>query len=402
MDPLYNAKLLGYDALVTVIRKGLLALLAALLVLAFSEGLLWAQGVHWLVWPVMILRGALLATIAPALAVRFWLGLHTGLDVPTMLLVWPLLLFYWQLWSVGKTMWASLSAPARPGRRAFLAVGGVAALSGCGAVHAYPAPEITRITLPLKDLPRTLGGRRLVLLSDLHRGPAMSREYLESVVHTVNGFKPDLVLLPGDFVSHSSVYFSDVTAILRQLRPRIASVATLGNHDHWEGTEEAKRCLRDAGVLLLDNSSLHLEEDGGLTSCGDRGLCLVGVDDLIAGNPDLCAALSGVPAGVPRILLSHNPDLAEEEQALKSGIRIDLQVSGHTHGGQIVLPGAGPVVSGSRYGLKYLSGWVEGPSWPVFVTRGVGAGVIPLRVGAPPEIVVFDLTCAISAPHRVA
>jgi predicted MPP superfamily phosphohydrolase len=377
----------------TLLRKAILALAGAIIVLSLGQMLLMAQGLPGMMWPTLLLRLMLLAFTVPAMVVQFWVALHLNLHLPTLPLVWALFLAYAQLWTGLRRLRAGIDMPARPGRRAFLASSGVVAVSGYGLLNNYPNPEITRLPLPLADLPPGLVGCRLVLLSDLHRGPAISQSYLKSVVRTVNGLKPDLILLPGDFVSKSSAYFPDVTAVLSQLRPRIASLATLGNHDHWEGTEQAKQAITRAGVLLLHNSSVHLDENGRLSTSGDRGLCLAGVDDLGAGQPDLAAALAGVSQGVPTILLSHNPDFAEEEKAKSSSARVDLQLSGHTHGGQVVLPGAGPLVSGSRYGMKYLSGLVQGPRWPVFVTRGIGASVAPLRIGSPPEIVVFELSC---------
>jgi predicted MPP superfamily phosphohydrolase len=376
----------------TLLRKVLPALGWAVALLLVGRLLLLVQGVPGLLWPTLLLRMAALAVIAPALVAEFWVALHLNVHLPTWLLVWALMLLYGRLWLAIRRLWETLDTPTHLGRRAFLAGTGVVAASSYGVVNSYPDPEITRLPLPLQDLPPGLAGLRVVLLSDLHRGPAINRAYLEQVVKKVNGLRPDLILLPGDFVSKSSAYFADVTAVLSKLRPTIASFATLGNHDHWEGAEAAQRALSRAGVLLLQNRSIHLTEDRRLTMAGARGLCLAGVDDLGAGQPDLVAALAGVSPRVPTILLSHNPDFAEQPSALKSGSRVDLQVSGHTHGGQVILPGIGPVVSGSHFGLKYLYGHVQGPRWPVFVTRGIGASVLPLRIGSPPEIVVFELS----------
>lgn len=374
----------------TLLRKVAIALAASCLMLVLGRALLLLQSLPGLLIPLMAVRGALTLAIAPALAARSWLDLHTGLLLPTPLAVALLLLAYEHLWQRYRRIRAALRRPLMPSRRAFLAGTGVAAVSACAAVEAYPEPGVTTMPLPLRDLPDSLVGLRAVLISDLHRGPVISREYLDAVVDRVNALRPDLVLLPGDFVSKSASYFTDVTAILARLRPTIASFATLGNHDNWEGTEEAKQAIIRSGVRLLHNSSLHLGPDRRLTSGGKSGLCLAGVDDLGTGKPDLTAALAGVSAGVPTLLLSHNPDFAEVE--LPDGLRVDLQISGHTHGGQVVLPGVGALACPSAYGLKYLYGHVQGPHWPVFITRGIGTSVLPVRVGAPPEIVLFE-TC---------
>ncbi len=373
----------------TLLRKVCLAALATIATFGLLKALVLAQAVQPLYWPAVMLRIVLLAAMGPALLVVHWTDLHWGHHPPLGLCYFALWLTYLHF---GNRLRGVLRCPTRLSRRAFFLGTGAVAAAGCGAPMLYPAPRVLRRDLPLKDLPESLLGTRVVLVSDLHRGPVISREYLESVVGKINRLKPDLVLMPGDFVSRSDSYFPDVTAVLSRLQPTIASVATLGNHDNWEGAEQAQRALSQAGVMVLHNRSVHLDPDRRIVHRGKRGLCLAGVDDLGSGRPDLKSAFGGVPSNVPRILLSHNPDLAEDEESLKLNARVDLQVSGHTHGGQIVLPGIGPLVSGSRHGLKYIAGWVEGPQWPVFVSRGVGTSIIPVRVGADPEIVLFTLT----------
>src|SRR4051794_38533028 len=125
-----------------------------------------------------------------------------------------------------------------------------------------------------------------------------------------------------------------------------------------------------------------------------EGLAICGVADLWESRPDYELALGGLPADMPRLLLSHNPDVAEEPRFVRSGLRVDLMVSGHTHGGQIWVPGLGTPMVPSRYGQKYVQGWVEGPVCPVFVCRGVGMSGLPVRFGVPPEIAVLELQTA--------
>jgi predicted MPP superfamily phosphohydrolase len=128
-----------------------------------------------------------------------------------------------------------------------------------------------------------------------------------------------------------------------------------------------------------------------LVGSAREGLCLAGVGDLWEDRCDYGAALDGVAGGVPRILLSHNPDVAEEAGFLQSGYRVDLMLSGHTHGGQVSLPGVGAPVTNSRFGQKYAKGLVAGPVCPVFVSRGLGMTVMPVRWGVRPEIAVIEL-----------
>ncbi len=374
--------------MMALLRKVFAPLGLATLAWLLLEGGQWLKGAPYGLLPGSLLKVLGLVPLLPALVVQFWCELHLKWQPPLLPLGWLLFAFYIGMLRTARTR---LTIPLKPGRRAFLAGGGVVAVSGYGVARAYPAPGLLRFPLPLPDLPPSLDGLRVVLVSDLHRGPAIGQAYLLSVVEQVNALKPDLILMPGDFISQSSVYYGDIAAALSRLRPTIASLATLGNHDHWEGETEALACLEKAGVVALHNRSVVLTPDRRLSETAETGLGLAGVDDLGAGRPDLAAALRGSGPDLPTLLMSHNPDMAEHPAALASSQRVDLQLSGHTHGGQVVLPGVGPVVSGSRFGLKYLAGWAQGPRWPVFVTRGVGASLLPLRVGAAPEIVLFEL-----------
>ena len=123
-------------------------------------------------------------------------------------------------------------------------------------------------------------------------------------------------------------------------------------------------------------------------------MCIAGVGDLWEGAPDYHAALSGAPRAMPRLLLSHNPDAAEDSKFVTGNYRVDLMISGHTHGGQVWVPGIGTPIVPSKFGQKYASGLVKGPACDVFISKGVGVSGLPVRFGVPPEIVVFDLAAA--------
>ncbi len=142
-----------------------------------------------------------------------------------------------------------------------------------------------------------------------------------------------------------------------------------------------------AGCQILTNQSLVLTRSRGLARSGE-GLWLCGLDDLWAGKPKLVATLASIPANQPRLVLSHNPDVAEEQ----FGARVDLMLSGHTHGGQVRIPTLGTPILPSRYGQKYASGLVQAPEYPVYVSRGVGSSGLPVRFGVPPEVTLFQLT----------
>lgn len=283
------------------------------------------------------------------------------------------------------------------GRRRFLATAGTGLLGVGGAFSFIVQPRQTtlvRRTLRLPGLPRSLEGLRAVHLSDLHMGPWISREYLRRVVEESNRLEPDLHLLTGDYVHRSSAYVAQVADILQGLRSRLGSVGVLGNHDWWEGGPQMRRALERAGVRMVDNARIFLDGRGVLDPGApppSAGLCLAGVGDLWEDEVLVEQALEGTPLALPRILLSHNPDVAEDPRLADPRWRVDAMLSGHTHGGQVRFPGLGAPVVPSRYGQKYAHGSVQGPHCPVHVSSGVGMTVLPIRFLVPPEIVLLEL-----------
>lgn len=278
------------------------------------------------------------------------------------------------------------------------AVGG-AAVTGYGVFVESRWLHVSRRVHPLRDLPAELDGLRVVQLTDIHHGPNLSLEYVRRAVRTANALDADLMVLTGDFVHRSPVYIEPVARELANLRARVGVVGVLGNHDWWEDGPRSKRAFAAVGIPLLDNDRalvtrdrrLLLPRDGHAAAWRDAGLCVAGIGDFLEDDQDYDRALRGVPADVPRLLLSHNPDAAEDRRLLDAPHRVDLMISGHTHGGQIVLPLIGPPVIPSRYGRKYAGGLIQGPKFPVFVSRGIGTTLLPVRLGASPEIAVIEL-----------
>ncbi len=254
--------------------------------------------------------------------------------------------------------------------------------------------EVTRRELPVRDLPASLDGLRLVQLTDVHHGPWLSLAYVRQVVRTVNDLEPDLVVLTGDYVNLSAEYIGPVVAELAALRPRIGAVAVRGNHDWYEDGPRTQRELEEAGIPLIDNARRVVTPDRQLVREAGEGLAVCGVGDLWMDKPDYWQALGGLPGTMPRLLLSHNPDVAEERGLVTSGLRVDWMLSGHTHGGQIRVPSLGTPVVPSRYGQKYAQGVVQGPVCPVFVCRGVGIALLPVRCGVRPEVAILELRAA--------
>jgi predicted MPP superfamily phosphohydrolase len=283
---------------------------------------------------------------------------------------------------------------------------------------------VSNHVIPIRGLPLSLDGLRLVQLTDIHHGPWLSLAYVREVVQTANDLKPDLIVLTGDYVSQSAAYIQPVVRELGRLQPRIGAVAVLGNHDRWLCGSLTRKEFAQVGIPVIDNARRVLTADGRLlhdevaaasraipvpfgspdlsilpTHTPAEGLALCGVGDLWTDKQDYRRALGGLPAGMPRLLLSHNPDVAEERALARSGLRVDLLISGHTHGGQVFIPTLGTPIVPSRFGQKYAQGLVEGPVCPVFVCRGIGETVLPLRVGVPPEIAVLQLQ---AVPDRAA
>lgn len=266
---------------------------------------------------------------------------------------------------------------------------GVGAWSFFGEARWF---EITRRQIAIKGLSPGLNGLRIVQLSDIHHGPWMSLAWVRQIIDAANALAPDVVALTGDYIYNGVDYVQPMALELARLRARVGVVAVMGNHDWWGGGELMKSAFANRRVPLIDNARLFVTPQRRLVQRTTEGLCLAGVGDLWEDKCLYDKALGGVPGGMPRILLSHNPDVAEESQFLQSGYRVDLMLSGHTHGGQISLPVIGAPVTNSAFGQKYAKGLVAGPVCPVFITRGLGMTVMPVRVGVRPEISVIELT----------
>lgn len=179
--------------------------------------------------------------------------------------------------------------------------------------------------------------------------------------------------------------------VLAGLRAKVGVVGVRGNHDWWEEGALTDRELTRAGVRMIDNGRVFVTPSRRVADAPSEGLCVGGVGDLWTDEQNYARALGGLPADMPRLLLAHNPDTAEEPRLVHSGHRVDLMLSGHTDGGQVRLPFIGAPVTMSRYGQKYVRGLVQGPACPVYISRGLGMAMLPPRFGSVPEIAVMEL-----------
>ncbi|MCI0524843.1 MAG: metallophosphoesterase [Acidobacteria bacterium] len=246
--------------------------------------------------------------------------------------------------------------------------------------------EITHQRIVIEKLPEEFHGFRIAQLSDVHHSPFLGEEEITEAVRRANELRPDLTALTGDYISHSRDYIPGCARALGGLRAAHGVFAILGNHDHWTDGEMMFRALTDHGIRVLNNESTRIE-------LGASYIHLAGVDDLLVRRDDLPKALSETCGDETRILLSHNPAIIRE--AARAGV--DLVLSGHTHGGQInwrMLVGREDRKTARwlrRPSRRLMRGHAQLGSTQLYVNRGLGTVVVPLRYGCPPEITLIEL-----------
>jgi uncharacterized protein len=265
-------------------------------------------------------------------------------------------------------------------RAAGVAIGTPCALGGYALVEARWC-RIVRVQLPLPGLARAFSGTTVAFVSDTHHGPYVPRAYIRQVVELTNALRPDIIALGGDYVSKDPIFIAPGIHELGRLDAPLGRYAVLGNHDHWQGADETREALARSRIRDLTNDGVWIER-------GNSRLRVCGVDDLWAGYPDLSMALGDAAVGDATLLLSHNPDYAETI----GDPRVGLVLSGHTHGGQVVLPFCGVSWAPTKYGAKYLGGLAQAPLCRVFVSRGAGTSGPPIRFACRPEIILITLT----------
>jgi uncharacterized protein len=241
-------------------------------------------------------------------------------------------------------------------------------------------PEVTETEIWMRRLPPAFDTLRIVQLTDVHHSLYTPIETVQEAVHMANRLRPDLVALTGDYVTLSPSYIWPVARALGKLRARLGVYAVLGNHDFQVDADEVTRALRAQHIRVLRNSHYALRSRGST-------LWLAGVDDLWWNADDFHAALASVPAREPKILLCHNP--IGIRQAVAHGV--DFVLSGHTHGGQVRLPLVGSLRGRSKLGERFVEGWNRLDGTQIYVSRGIGKSVVPLRLNCPPEITCLRL-----------
>jgi len=238
--------------------------------------------------------------------------------------------------------------------------------------------SIERQEIYLRRLPAKLDGLRVVHLSDFHYGPLVNPQHLQRAVKVANDLRPDLIALTGDYISQDRVYAAPCAEVVGKLRARHGVYAVLGNHDHWTDAQLIADLFRAEDIRVLVNEGSRMDLHG-------ESFWLAGVDDTMVGLEDLSLALAGARHNELKLLLAHNPTILR--RAARAGV--DLVLSGHTHGGQVTW--RSEKSRSGRPRRRMLRGLGRRGNTQIYVTRGLGTVVLPIRYGCPPEISVLDL-----------
>jgi predicted MPP superfamily phosphohydrolase len=234
-----------------------------------------------------------------------------------------------------------------------------------------------KIEIRLARLPKKLENFRIVHLSDIHHSPFTNIEHVERTVEISNELKPDMFILTGDYVSHETEYIEPVAEVLGKLESEFGTFACLGNHDHWTNAELVTNAFRRNKINVLINEGFRFE-------ARDASFWLCGVDDYMVGKTDLRAALRGSYPDEMKLLLAHNPVIMRQATRFD----VDLILSGHTHGGQVKLRDEEKRILPRR---KLKNGLHQRKNTQIYITRGIGTVVLPVRFGCPPEITLIEL-----------
>jgi uncharacterized protein len=283
------------------------------------------------------------------------------------------------------------SGPRMTRRKFLLGLGGLAlgaVAMGTGGITYMTKIEpgwfdLNTVTLKLPRLDPAFSGFRLVQISDFHFRRAMPAEKITEVVQMVISTKPDLLALTGDYFQYKDNGTRTMTALsdpLKQILQLAPAVAVLGNHDYRTGVAYVRKMFADLNIRELSNDVLTLTR-------GDAQLHIAGVDDPWFGRPQLEDVVARLPGNSAAILLAHEPDYADV--VARTG-RFDLQISGHTHGGQVVLPLIGPPVL-PHMGHKYVAGLYQVGNMLQYTNRGLGMMDPYIRFNCRPEVTLFIL-----------
>jgi len=263
------------------------------------------------------------------------------------------------------------------------------ALSLYGTLFGAHALRRERVEVPVDGLPRGWHGARIVQLSDLHSGRHVTAERLRRIARRAARLQPDLLVVTGDIVHNSAAFARQAAEAIASIPTAYGTFAILGNHDFWAGADAVDQELTRAGIQVLRNRGIALERGG-------DAIWLCGVDDPWSGRCDLRAALRERPEGAATVLLSHQPNTWPLAQ--KAGVH--LQLSGHTHGGQVAMLWLHRSLSLARLITPFVAGLYRAGTSFLYVNRGAGSVMPVFRIGARPEVTELTLVPA-EAPAPV-
>jgi predicted MPP superfamily phosphohydrolase len=264
---------------------------------------------------------------------------------------------------------------------------------GAAAYARFVEPrwiERTHTFVSVADLPPGLDGLRIALLTDLHASADTPIPRIRRACRSAMEVRPDVIALTGDFVSdYTAAWLPGVLAALdEELEAPLGVWAVPGNHDHAAGIGQYFAAVgRQAGIHDLTNRAVRREHRG-------ASVRIAGTDTAHAGHAHTAEALHNAPPADFTLLLTHNPDLADDACRALGGV--DLVVSGHTHGGQVRLPGVGALVNSANHEDVYEAGLVQRPWAQVYVSRGIGTVRLPVRFLCRPEVAILDVVRAAS------
>lgn len=267
------------------------------------------------------------------------------------------------------------------------ATAGVAALAASTTLLEPNLPRVVLKEIALRRWPSQLDGFTIALLSDFHYDPYFSVHPLRRAIGLVNALQPHLIALTGDFVSapmfgepaRAAAAAEPCAELLRKMHAPHGLWAVLGNHDCYTDSKRVSSALRAAGIAVLTNQSVPIERDGARFWLG-------GVEDVLEESADVGATLRDVPSGEAVVLMAHEPDYADHVSAHP----VDLQLSGHSHGGQIRVPYMRPFFL-PELAKKYIWGLYKIHALTLYTNPGLGTVNLPLRMNCPPEITLLTL-----------
>lgn len=243
---------------------------------------------------------------------------------------------------------------------------------------------VNQVNIKIKDMK----GLKIVFVGDFHIKP-YQKQSLKRIVKKINEQHPDLILCAGDFVSghkpKQSLPIEDIAKELSALKSKYGVYAVLGNHDWWQDGDKIKKILEKNGIIVLGNENRAIDING-------KKLYIAGAEDISMRDIDLVKSLENISS--PVILLTHSPDifpLIAKKSNFDLTNKIDLTLAGHVHGGQVSFPFIGPLVIPSSYGSKYAKGLIRENGKLMFVTKGIGTSILPVRFNCVPEIIVINL-----------